>query len=87
MTIRAALAFSREPLEWRVVVQIVTIAKFRRPRTPKNCNIHAYHVWRWQTRSQDPNQQPIDGMKCRCGCLTWTFRPKRLSATPEPETQ
>jgi len=75
MTVKA---FSREPLEWRAVVQIITIAKFRRPRTPKTCNIHAYHVWRWQARPDDPNQQPIDWMKCQCGCLTWEeFRPNR----------
>lgn len=66
--------FSREPLEWRAIVQIVTIAKFRRPAEPKRCNIHAYHVWRWQTRKDDPNQQPLDGRKCQCGCLTWTYR-------------
>lgn len=69
------ISFSKVSLEWRAVVQIVTIAKFRRPSTPKNCNIHAYHVWRWQTRQDDPNQQPINGMKCQCGCLTWSFRP------------
>jgi hypothetical protein len=61
-------------LEFRAVIQVVTIAKFRKPRAPKNCNIHAYHVWGWWTRPDDPNQQPIDGMNCQCGCLTWTFR-------------
>lgn len=58
----------------RSVVQVVTIARFRRPADPRNCNIHRYHVWRWTTLPNDPNHQPIDGMKCQCGCLTWTHR-------------
>lgn len=62
-------AFSKKPLEWRAraVVQIVTIAKFKRPATPKNCNIHAYHVWGWWARPYDP----------------WTFRPKLAGAQPD----
>jgi hypothetical protein len=44
--------------QWRAVVQIVTIARFRRPLNPRRCNIHRYHVWRWQTLTNDPNEQP-----------------------------
>lgn len=63
----------------RAVIQIVTIARFRRPQNPRRCNIHRYHVWRWTTLVNDPNEQPIDGMKCQCGCLEWTHRPAALS--------
>ena len=73
------LTFTNER-EWRAVVQIVTIARFRRPQVPRKCNIHRYHVWRWQTLVNDPNYQPIDGMKCQCGGLTWTHR-KALDET------
>ncbi|MDP3720790.1 MAG: hypothetical protein Q8T13_23760 [Acidobacteriota bacterium] len=59
---------------WRVVVQVVTIARFRRPENPKRCNIKCYHVWRWETLESDPNQMPLEGMKCQCGALTWTPR-------------
>lgn len=63
--------------EWRAVVQVITIARFRRPRNPVNCHVHRYHVWRWQTLANDPNWQPIAGLKCQCGCLEWTHREDR----------
>lgn len=59
----------------RVVVQVVTVARFRRPWNPRRCNVHRYHVWRWKTLATDPNMQPLDGMACQCGGLTWTHRP------------
>lgn len=67
------LAFSSEK-QWRAIVQIVTIARFRRPHNPRRCNIRRYHVWRWQTLATDPNRQPLDGVRCQCGGLTWTHR-------------
>ena len=68
-----AISFSNAR-EWRTVVQIVTIARFRRPHDPRTCNVHRYHVWRWQTLANDPNYQPFDGMPCACKGLTWTHR-------------
>ena len=67
------VAFTNER-QWRAVVQIVTIARFRRPTNPQRCNVHRYHVWRWKTLANDPNWQPLTGMTCQCGCLTWTAR-------------
>ena len=58
----------------RAVIQIVTIARFRRPSNPRRCNVHRYHVWRWTTLANDPDWQPIDGLKCQCGGLDWTHR-------------
>ncbi len=58
----------------RVVVQVVTAARFRKPSNPRACDVHRYHMWRWTTLADDPNWQPIDGLKCQCGCLTWTHR-------------
>lgn len=52
-----------------VKVQLVTIAKFRRPAKPRTCNVHRYHVWIF--RNHDPDDWTIPkGMKCQCGCLT-----------------
>lgn len=59
--------------------QIVTVAKFRRPREPKKCNIHAYHTWRWKTVVDDPNYTPFWGMKCQCGALEWTPRDRPVT--------
>lgn len=67
------IPFTNE-METRAVVQIVTIARFRRPLNPRRCNVHRYHVWRWKTLANDPNCQPIGGMKCECGGLEWTRR-------------
>lgn len=60
----------------RGVVQEITIAKYRRPRDPRRCSVHRYHVWRWTTDDNDTNEQPVDGMPCQCGALTWTHRPQ-----------
>lgn len=49
----------------RVVVLVVTIAKFRRPTNPRRCNVHRFHVWRWRGGPNAPS-----GLKCQCGCLT-----------------
>lgn len=67
------IEFTAEKQE-RAVVQVITIARFKRPDNPRRCNVHRYHVWRWTTLANDPNWQPIDGMKCVCGCLDWTRR-------------
>lgn len=59
--------------------QIVTVAKFRKPRFPKTCNVKAYHVWVWN----HPDDSSIDaesaihigppvGQTCECGLLPWT---------------
>lgn len=61
-------------MEWRAIAQVVTTARFRRPLNPRRCNAHRYHVWRWKALATDPNAQPIDGMKCQCGALPWTYR-------------
>lgn len=63
-----------QPLVWRSLAQVVTIAPFRKPAAPKRCSLHRYHVWRWQTVESDPNQQPLAGMTCQCGGLTWETR-------------
>lgn len=65
---------SEPKLEWRSVSQIVTYASFKRPKFPKKCDVHKYHVWRWQAQPDDPAKQPIAGMKCQCGLLEWTHR-------------
>lgn len=74
---------STNKTEWRAVVQIVTIARFRRPANPRRCNVHRYHVWRWKALVNDPNTQPMSGMACECGCLTWTERKERPMGSPE----
>ena len=66
----------------RVVVQIVTVARFTRPGNPRRCDVHRYHVWRWETLANDPHVQPIDGMPCQCGGLTWTHRPTLRGTKP-----
>lgn len=76
----AVVPFEKPKREIRAVVQVVTIARFRRPKDPRRCNVRAYHVWRWETLEGDPAWQPIDGMKCQCGCLTWEFRPEKPEA-------
>ena len=47
------------------VVQVVTIAKFRRPKNPRRCNMHRYHVWRWRGGPSAPT-----GLKCQCGLIS-----------------
>lgn len=77
----SVVPFGKRQRQVRAVIQIITIARFRRPRDPKRCNVHAYHVWRWETFVDDgPRMQPIDGMKCQCGCLTREFRPEKPEA-------
>jgi hypothetical protein len=61
--------------EWRTVAQVVTVARFRRPSSPRYCRGHLYHVWRWKAVISDPIRQPIAGMRCQCGALVWTHRP------------
>jgi hypothetical protein len=48
----------------RCIVQVVTIAKFRRPANPRRCSIKLYHVWRWRGGPVPPPDLP-----CQCGAI------------------
>lgn len=58
----------------RVVLQLVTKAKVKRPEYPKRCVQGAYHLWRWETDPDDPIMQPFTGMECQCGVIKWVYR-------------
>lgn len=51
-------------IEERTVVQVVTVAKFRRPPNPRRCNARRFHVWRWRGGPIAPG-----GLTCQCGLL------------------
>lgn len=66
------MAPPRQPVNtWRAYVQVVTVAKFERPKAPRTCQPKLYHVWRWQAPLADPNDTPPYGTKCQCGRLEW----------------
>lgn len=66
---------------WKTAIQIMTIAKVNRRTVPRTCNVHKYHVWRWQGL----RTQPKDGAKCACGGLDWTHRPNvSISSAESP---
>ena len=48
----------------RMVVMVITTAKFRRPANPKRCSLKRYHVWRWRGGPALPA-----GKTCQCGLL------------------
>jgi hypothetical protein len=56
-----------------VLCQLVTIAKFRKPRNPTTCDVKRFHLWRWREglkREDGGMVRPPKGMKCQCGLLT-----------------
>ena len=49
----------------RVVAQVFTLKRFRRPENPKRCSSKGYfHVWRWFGGAVAPK-----GLRCQCGLL------------------
>lgn len=73
----------------RGIVQVVTVAKFRRPRNPVKCNVHRFHVWWWDTIVSDQSQQPPTGHLCACGAIPWSHHPELdaavVAASEEPK--
>lgn len=48
----------------RCVVQVITIARFRRPENPRRCSLKRYHVYRWRGGPKAPPET-----RCQCGVL------------------
>lgn len=56
------------------VMQIVTIAPFKRLPVVRRCDVHRYHAWIWRSPEKldlaDLKQHIPHGLKCQCGALT-----------------